>query len=96
MLTYMGVPVLPDGLDNSDNADALFYRFSLALVGLAEGTESPQDCSVKQLQSSLRRVNCAFTPRFFSCFHSKVSPQNRVQTGTDSVLLIKIKVPEGS
>lgn len=96
MLTYMGVPVLPDGLDNSDNADALFYWFSLVLVGLAVGTESPQDCSVKPVQSSLRSVNCAFFPPFFSCFHSKVSPQNTFQTGTDSVLLIKIKVPEGS
>lgn len=65
MLTYMGVPVLPDGLDNSDNADALFYRFSLVLVGLAVGTESPQDCSVKPVQSSLRSVNCAFSPFLF-------------------------------
>lgn len=47
MLTYMGVPVLPDGLDNSDNVDEFFYRFSLVSVGLAVGAEYPQDCSVK-------------------------------------------------
>lgn len=64
----MGVPVLPDGLDNSDNADALFYWFSLVLVGLAVGTESPQDCSVKPVQSSLRSVNCAFFPLSFHAF----------------------------
>lgn len=31
-LTYMSVPLLPDGLDNSDNADALFYWFSLVSI----------------------------------------------------------------
>lgn len=92
MLTYMGVPVLHVGLDNSDNADVLFYRFSFVSVSLAAGTESPQDCSVKQVQSSLRSVNCTL----FSCFHSNVPPQITFQTGIKSVPLIKIKVPECS
>lgn len=65
MLTYMGVPVLPDGLDNSDNADVRFYRFSLVSVGLAVGTESPQECSVEPVQSSLNSENCAFPPFLF-------------------------------